>query len=104
MFAIAATALLAGCQTSGYMTSAATDGDGVTCAEIYQAFDAYERDRQSAGALADLGGVLGPAAGGFAVLGVNRGSRTYEELKAGGKFELAWGGGKPIKYTRSLVA
>lgn len=97
MFAIAATALLAGCQTSGYMTSAATDGDGVTCAEIYQAFDAYERDRQSASALADLGRVISPAAGSYADLGVNQASKYYEEIKASANIALAMRGCQPIQ-------
>lgn len=93
---IAVVSLLAGCQTSTYMTSAATDGDGVTCNEIYQAFDAYSRDRQSAEALADLGKLVNPTAGGYAEMGVNQASKYYEQIKASANIALAVRGCQPV--------
>ena len=66
-------------------------------AEIYQAFDAYERDRQSASALADLGRVISPAAGSYADMGVNQASKYYEEIKASANIALAMRGCQPIQ-------
>lgn len=97
VIAIATTALLAGCQTSTYMTSAAADGDGVTCAKIYQAFDSYESDRQSASALAELGTLVSPAAGSYANMGVNQASKYYEEIKASANIALTIRGCQPIQ-------
>ncbi|WP_312846259.1 hypothetical protein [Marinobacter arenosus] len=96
LFAIAATTMMTGCQTSGYMSSAATDGDGVTCSEIYQAFNAYERDRQSAEALAQLSQLVSPAAGSYAEMGVNSASKYYEQIEASANVALAIRGCQPV--------
>lgn len=93
--ALAATALT-GCQTSGYMTSAATDGDGVTCAEIYQAFDAYQADRQSASALTDLTRLVNPTAASLAEQGVSSAESYYEQIKASANIALAVRGCQPV--------
>ncbi|WP_250831097.1 hypothetical protein [Marinobacter sediminum] len=96
LFVIATATLLSGCQTSTYMSSAATDGDGVTCSEIYQAFDAYQRDRQSADALAQLSRLVSPAAGSYAEMGVNSASKYYEQIKASANIALAVRGCQPV--------
>lgn len=96
LIAIAAAAALSGCQTSTYMSSAATDGDGVTCSEIYQAFDAYNSDRQSASALADLSRLISPTAGSYADMGVNQASKYYEQIKASANLALAVRGCQPV--------
>ncbi|WP_286220568.1 hypothetical protein [Marinobacter apostichopi] len=96
LFAIAAITLLSGCQTSTYMSSAATDGDGVTCSEIYQAFNAYDRDRQSAEALAQLSTLVSPEAGSYAEMGVNSASKYYEQIEASANIALAIRGCQPV--------
>ncbi|WP_257900322.1 hypothetical protein [Marinobacter sp. F4206] len=96
LIAIAATTLMAGCQTSTYMTSAATDGNGVTCGEIYQAFNAYEQDRQSADALAQLSQLVSPAAGSYAEMGVNSASKYYDQIVASANVALAIRGCQPV--------
>ncbi|MBW4934110.1 hypothetical protein KZO34_05580 [Marinobacter sp. F4206] len=87
---------MAGCQTSTYMTSAATDGNGVTCGEIYQAFNAYEQDRQSADALAQLSQLVSPAAGSYAEMGVNSASKYYDQIVASANVALAIRGCQPV--------
>ncbi|MBW7470792.1 hypothetical protein K0B93_07355 [Marinobacter sp. F4218] len=88
--------MLSGCQTSGYMTAAATDGDGVTCGEIYQAFNAYEQDRQSAAALAQLSRLVSPEAGSYADMGVNSASKYYDQIVASANIALAIRGCQPV--------
>lgn len=83
------TLLLAGCQTSGHMTSAATNGDGVTCSEIYQAFNAYQQDRQSAQALQQLTQLISPTAGSLAAQGISSAERYYGQAKASANVALA---------------
>ncbi|KAA1176432.1 hypothetical protein FWJ25_03215 [Marinobacter salinexigens] len=78
------------------MSTAATDGDGITCNEIYQAFDAYNSDRQSASALAELGRLISPTAGGYADMGVNQASKYYEQIKASANIALAVRGCQPV--------
>jgi len=96
LFALAATTLMSGCQTSTYMSSAATDGDGVTCNEIYTAFDAYKQDRQSADAWAQLSRLVSPTAGNYADMGVNTASRYFEQIKASANVALAVRGCQPV--------
>lgn len=96
LVAVAAAALLAGCQTSSYVSSAATDGDGVTCNEIYQAFDAYSQDRQSASAWAQLSRLISPTAGNYAEMGVNTASKYYDQIKASANLALAMRGCQPL--------
>ncbi len=92
-----AVAALAGCQTSSYVSSAATDGDGVTCGEIYQAFSAYQQDRQSAGAWAQLGQLISPTAGNYADMGVQTAARYYDQIKATTNVALAVRGCQPVQ-------
>lgn len=87
---------LTGCQTSGYVSSAATDGEGVTCNKIYQAFDAYNSDRQSADALAELGQLINPTAGSMARQGISSSEGYYEQVKASANIALAVRGCQPI--------
>ncbi|RBP30682.1 hypothetical protein DET50_10797 [Marinobacter pelagius] len=96
LVAVAATTLLSGCQTSTYMSSAATDGDGVTCNEIYQAFDAYSRDRQSASAWAQLSSLISPTASNYAEMGVNTASKYYDQIRASANLALSMRGCQPI--------
>lgn len=91
-----ATLALSGCQTSGYMSSAAADGDGVTCDKIYQAFDAYQSDRQSAKAMTDLTRLINPTAGSMAERGVTSAEGYYEQVKASANIALAVRGCQPV--------
>ncbi|MDX1818186.1 MAG: hypothetical protein R3180_10740 [Marinobacter sp.] len=84
-----AAAALAGCQTSSYVSSAATDGDGITCNEISQAFSAYQQDRQSAAAWAQLSQMISPAAGSYADMGVKTAAKYYDQIKAATNLSLA---------------
>ncbi|MDP4547108.1 hypothetical protein [Marinobacter sp. MDS2] len=92
----AASLLLSGCQTSSYMATAATDGDGVTCSEIYQAFESYSQDRQSAEALTELSRAVNPTAANYAEMGVNQASKYYEQIKASANVALAMRGCQPV--------
>lgn len=96
LLAIAAATVLSGCQTSSYMSSAATDGDGVTCNEIHTAFGAYKQDRQSADAWAQLSRLVSPTAGRYADMGVNTASRYFEQIKASTNIALAVRGCQPV--------
>ena len=95
--ALVVTGLLAGCQTGTYMSSVATDGDGVTCAEIYQAFQAYDRDRQSAAAWQQLSGLISPEAGAMAAKGADKAAQYYESTKASVNLALAVRGCQPVQ-------
>lgn len=95
--AVLAISALTGCQTSSYVSSAATDGDGVTCDEIYQAFDAYNSDRQSAQYLAQLSEVVYPGSGSMAQQGVSSAESYYEQIKASANIALAVRGCQPVK-------
>ena len=96
IFFLAASAL-AGCQTSSYVSSAATDGDGVTCSEISQAFSAYRQDRQSADAWAQLAQLISPTAGNYADMGVNTAAKYYDQIKATTDLALAVRGCQPVQ-------
>lgn len=96
-FMMIAAGLLTGCQTGTYMSSAATDGDGVTCAEIYQAFEAYDRDRQSAAAWQQLSGLISPEAGALAAKGADKAAQYYESTKASVNLALAVRGCQPVQ-------
>ncbi|SFM34590.1 hypothetical protein [Marinobacter zhejiangensis] len=87
---------LTGCQTSGYVSSAATDGNGVTCDKIYNAFDAYQSDKQSAKALADLTQLVNPTAGSMAQQGMSSADGYYEQIKASANIALAVRGCQPL--------
>ncbi|MDF1820726.1 MAG: hypothetical protein P1U64_04100 [Alcanivoracaceae bacterium] len=89
--------LLSGCQTGTYMSSAATDGDGVTCAEIYQAFQTYEQDRQSAAAWQQLSTLISPEAGAVAARGAEKAAQYYESTKASVNLALAVRGCQPVQ-------
>lgn len=80
---------LAGCQTSTYMSSAASDGDGVTCSEIYQAFSAYEQDRQSAQSLRQLAQLVSPELAVYAEKGMASAESYYPQAKASANLALA---------------
>lgn len=89
--------LLAGCQTGTYMSAAATDGDGVTCAEIQQAFAAYERDRQSARALQQLTQLIDPETGSLAAEGLNSAESRFETVRASVNLALTIRGCSPVR-------
>lgn len=95
--AVLAVVSLTGCQTSGYMSSAVNDGDGVTCAEIYNAFDAYQSDKQSAQALAQLTQLVYPDASSYAQQGMSSADGYYEQAKASANVALAMRGCQPLK-------
>lgn len=97
LFVVAATVLLSGCQTSSYMSSAATDGNGITCNEIYQAFNAFARDRQSADAWAQLSRLISPTAGSYADMGVNSAAKYFDQVKASANIALAVRGCQPVR-------
>ena len=88
---------LTGCQTSSHFSSAAMDGDGITCNEIYQAFSAYESDRQSAAAWAQLGTLISPSAGNYADMGVKTAGKYYDQIKAATNISLAVRGCQPVQ-------
>ncbi|WP_417565710.1 hypothetical protein [Marinobacter sp.] len=90
-------AALAGCQTSSHVSSAAMDGDGITCNEIYQAFSAYQQDRQSASAWAQLGELISPTAGNYANMGVQAAARYYDQIQAATNISLAVRGCQPVQ-------
>ncbi len=90
-------AVLAGCQTSNYVSSAATDGTGVTCSKISQAFAAYKQDRQSADAWTQLAQLISPAAGNYADMGVNTAAKYYDQIKATTDLALAVRGCPPVQ-------
>lgn len=96
MLVLAATAL-AGCQTSSHVSSAAADGDGITCSKINQAFTAYQQDRQSAEAWTQLAQLISPTAGNYADMGVNTASRYYDQIKATTDLALAVRGCQPVQ-------
>ena len=89
--------LVSGCQTGTYMSSAATDGDGITCNEIYQAFQAYDRDRQSAAAWQQLSVLISPEAGNIANQGADKAAEYYQQVKAGVNLTLAIRGCAPVQ-------
>ncbi|MFO8142175.1 MAG: hypothetical protein R6T87_09895 [Marinobacter sp.] len=92
-----AVAALAGCQTSTSISSAAADGDGITCGKIYQAFSAYQQDRKSAVAWAQLSQLISPAAGNYANMGVETDARYYDQIKATTDIALAIRGCQPVR-------
>jgi hypothetical protein len=92
-----AAATLTGCQTSSHVSSAAMDGDGITCNEIYQVFSAYESDRQSASAWAQLGTLISPSAGNYADMGVKTAAKYYDQIKAATNISLAVRGCQPVQ-------
>lgn len=94
---VMATAALAGCQTSANVSSAAADGEGITCGKIYQAFSAYQQDRESAVAWAQLGELISPAAGNYANMGVDTAARYYDQIKATTDLALAVRGCQPVR-------
>lgn len=92
-----AVAVLAGCQTTNYASSAATDGAGITCNKIHQAFSAYQQDRQSADAWTQLAQLISPAAGNYADMGVNTAAKYYDQIKATTDLALAVRGCQPVQ-------
>lgn len=92
-----AVAIMAGCQTSNYVSSAATDGDGVTCREIDQAFAAYQQDRQSAAAWSQLAQLISPAASYYTDMGAQTAARYYDQIKATTNIALAVRGCQPVR-------
>lgn len=96
LFVIASLSVISGCQTSAFVSSAASDGDGVTCSEIYQAFDAYDRDRQSAEAWRQLSILISPDADTIAAQGADKAAQYHAQAKAGANIALAIRGCAPI--------
>ena len=88
--------VLAGCQTSNYASSAATDGAGITCNKIQQAFSAYQQDRQSADAWSQLAQLISPQAGSYATMGVQKAAQYYDQIKATTNLALAVRGCQPV--------
>ena len=97
LIVILAPLLLAGCQTSTYVSSAATDGDGISCSEIYRAFDAYEQDRQSAASWTQLSQLISPAAADYADMGVKTAARYFQQVKGATNLTLAVRGCQPVQ-------
>lgn len=97
LIVVAVMGALAGCQTSNYVSSAATDGNGITCTEISQAFSAYKQDRQSADAWTQLAQVISPTAGNYADMGVQTAARYYEQIKGTTNLALAVRGCQPVQ-------
>ncbi|WP_235937480.1 hypothetical protein [Marinobacter caseinilyticus] len=96
LIAALATTLLTGCETSSYMGQAATDGTGVTCPKIYQAYRAYNADRQSAQALTELSQLVSPTAGSLAQRGVNSAASYADQIQASVNIALAVRGCQPV--------
>lgn len=96
MLALLLAGVLSGCQTSGYMATAASDGQGVTCNKIHQTFDAYDRDRQSVSALAELSQLVNPTAGSLAEQGVQSAEAYYGQIKAITNITLSVRGCQPV--------
>ncbi|MDX1590005.1 MAG: hypothetical protein R3296_13785 [Oleiphilaceae bacterium] len=96
LFLLLAVSTLSGCQTSGYMASAANDGQGVTCNKIHQAFSAYDQDRQSATALAQLTQLVNPSAGSLAEQGIESTEAYYGQIKAITNITLSVRGCRPV--------
>lgn len=88
--------LLAGCQTSGYVSSAATDGNGITCGKIQQAFAAYRQDRQSALAWQQLAQLIDAQAGSLAQKGVAAADEHFAEVRASVNLALLVRGCQPL--------
>lgn len=88
--------MASGCQTSTYLSSAAGDGDGVTCQEIHQAFQAYDRDRQSVEALRQLSVLISPDTGAIAGQGADKAAEYYPQAKASANLALAIRGCQPL--------
>lgn len=92
-----AVAVLTGCQTTNYASTAATDGAGITCNKIQQAFSAYQQDRQSADAWTQLAQLISPEAGNYADMGVNTAAKYYDQIKATTDLALAVRGCQPVQ-------
>ena len=97
LFVFLAAAALAGCQTSSQVSSAAADGDGISCRQINQAFAAYQQDRQSAEAWTQLAQLISPAAGNYADMGVKTAARYYDQIKATTDLAVAVRGCQPVQ-------
>jgi len=87
---------MAGCQTSTQLSSSVADGNGVSCSEIQQAFNAYEQDRQSAQAYQQLAQLISPAAGSLASKGMGSVEQYYERIKLSTNLALATRGCRPM--------
>ena len=90
------TLAMAGCQTSSQLTSSVADGEGVTCNEIQQAFNAYEQDRQSAQAYRELTQLLSPTAGNLASKGISSADQYYDQIRLSTNLALATRGCSPV--------
>ncbi len=88
---------VSGCQTSSQLTAAVSDEEGVSCGEIRQAFQAYERDRQSAQALKELSLMLSPSAGAYAAEGIESAEGYYEQIRISTNLALATRGCDPVR-------
>lgn len=97
MMLLTAFMILAGCQTSSSVSSAATDGDGFTCNEVYRAFDAYEQDKQSASAWSQLSQMISPASTSYARMGAETAARYFDRIKAATNLSLAIRGCQPVR-------
>lgn len=97
LLTLGAVLVLSGCQTSAYMSSAAQDGEGITCNKIYQAFDAYDRDRESASAWAELGQLINPVTSSYADMTAETAARYYDRIKAATNLSLSMKGCAPVR-------
>ena len=88
---ILATGFLAGCETTSSVYNSSQKGlSGLSCSEIYKAFSAYDRDRQTANAMKELSSALGyPYTGGSP-------EAYYQTAKTAGNVALLAQGCNPL--------
>lgn len=81
-FLLVALITLTGCQTSGQLSSMASNGMGAfTCDQIQGAFSAYDADRQSVDALTNLGKMINIEYGELAGSAVQTSDAYYQNVK-----------------------
>lgn len=88
--------LLTGCQSAGYVQQVATDGDGISCDKIHQAFQAYQADRQSARALTELARLIHPESTGIADQAMADSGQYFQQIRTTTDITLAVRGCPPL--------
>lgn len=87
---------LGGCQSMHTFQAQAARQEGVSCNAIHQAFNAYQRDRQSVQALTQLARLIEPKAGDAASNAISSVGYSYEEVRASTSIALAIKGCQPL--------
>ncbi|MFD2230060.1 hypothetical protein [Alkalimarinus sediminis] len=72
---------LTGCQTSGQLSSMATNGITASCEQIQGAFSAYDADRTSVDTLTNLGKMINVEYGEMASAAVQASDSYYQNVK-----------------------